>query len=75
LTFSNGTTMKNFSSFYSKIDTVVNERMNKKKTSTSKGLVTKTDGSVKKQADIYNQVADYIEAIRKQKQELMNGRK
>lgn len=67
--------MKNFSSFYSKIDTVVNERMNKKKTSASKGLVAKTDGSAKKQADIYNQVADYIEAIRKQKQELMNGRK
>lgn len=67
--------MKNFSSFYSKIDTVVNERMNKKKTSTSKGLVVKTGDSAKKQADIYNQVADYIEAIRKQKQELMNGRK
>jgi len=68
--------MKNFSSFYSKIDTVVNERMGKKKTQPSKGLVAKTgDTSAKKQSDIYNQVADYIEAIRKQKQELMNGRK
>lgn len=68
--------MKNFSSFYSKIDTVVNERMGKKKTQPSKGLVAKTgDASAKKQSDIYNQVADYIEAIRKQKQELMNERK
>jgi hypothetical protein len=66
--------MKNFSSFYSKIDTVVNERMGKKKAQPSKGLVAKADGSAKKQADIYNQVADYIEAIRKQKQELMNGK-
>ena len=48
--------------------------MGKKKAQTSKGLVAKTDGSAKKQADIYNQVADYIEAIRKQKQELMNGK-
>jgi hypothetical protein len=48
--------------------------MGKKKAQPSKGLVAKADGSAKKQADIYNQVADYIEAIRKQKQELMNGK-
>ena len=69
--------MKNFDKFYSKVSDMADEKLASKKTQPSKGLLAKGNMQEKKQEesnDVYNQVAGYIAAIRKQKMEIMNGK-
>jgi hypothetical protein len=69
--------MKNFNNFYKKVDAIANADKSKPKKAPSKGLLSKSKESPEdKQTsqDIYSKVAEYIKAIRKQKEEIMNGR-
>ena len=70
--------MKNFTKFYNKVDAIANSKKPVKDITPSKGLASRSTPSLKQEdtgnTDIYNEVAKYITAIRKQKQELMNGR-
>jgi hypothetical protein len=69
--------MQNFNKFYSKVSAMADEQLVVKKPKPSKGLLAKSDMSpkdVQQNKDVYNQVAQYIAAIRKQKQEIMNGK-
>lgn len=69
--------MQNFDKFYSKVSALADEQLVVKKPKPSKGLLAKGDmpsKDVKENNDVYNQVAKYIAAIRKQKQEIMNGK-
>lgn len=68
--------MKNFSTFYSKIDAIVEGRSTKKER--GKGLLApekQLNKSLSKSTkrDIHEKIADYIEAIRKQKKDMLNG--
>lgn len=69
--------MKNFDKFYSKVSSMADEKLATKKTKPAKGLLSKesmSDKPSKENNDIYNEVAGYIAAIRKQKMEIMNGK-
>lgn len=69
--------MQNFDKFYSKVSALADERLAVKKTKPAKGLLAKSGEPVKEvetNNDIFNQVAGYVAAIRKQKQEIMNGK-
>ncbi|NBQ48854.1 MAG: hypothetical protein EBU33_10455 [Sphingobacteriia bacterium] len=70
--------MKNFTKFYNKVDAIANSKKPVKDITPSKGLASRSTPTMKQEdmgnTDIYNEVAKYITAIRKQKQELMNGR-
>jgi hypothetical protein len=69
--------MQNFNKFYSKVSALADEQLVVKKPKPSKGLLAKNDMSskeVKESNDVHYQVAKYIAAIRKQKQEIMNGK-
>ncbi len=68
--------MKNFSTFYSKIEAIVEGRSAKKER--GKGLLS-SDKQGNKQKDktskrdVHEQIADYIEVLRKQKKDMLNG--
>jgi hypothetical protein len=70
--------MKNFKNYYSKIDGMANAKLSKPKKDTGKGLLSKTSSesemTSKDSKDVFEKVSSYIAAIRKQKEELMNGR-
>ena len=70
--------MKNFKGFYSKVDGMANAKLSKPKKDTGNGLLSKTLDKPSKEDntsnDVFNKVSNYIAAIRKQKEELMNGR-
>jgi hypothetical protein len=70
--------MKNFNKYYSKLDSMANAKLSKPKKDTGKGLLSKTSGesevATKDSKDVFEKVSNYIAAIRKQKEELMNGR-
>lgn len=70
--------MKNFKNYYSKIDGMANAKLSKPKKDTGKGLLSKTSGEsdmkTKDSKDVFEKVSSYMAAIRKQKEELMNGR-
>jgi hypothetical protein len=70
--------MKNFKNFYAKVDKIAKEKATKSTKETSKGLLNRSTESTKKpeagSEDVFNKVATYIAAIRKQKEELMNAR-
>jgi hypothetical protein len=70
--------MKNFKNYYSKVDGMANAQLSKPKKDTGKGLLSKTstesDASTSSSKDVFAKVSNYIAAIRKQKEELMNGK-
>jgi hypothetical protein len=70
--------MKNFKNYYSKVDGIANAKLSKPKKDTGKGLLSKTsiesDVSTPSSKDVFAKVSNYIAAIRKQKEELMNDR-
>lgn len=70
--------MKNFKNYYSKVDGMANATLSKPKKDTGKGLLSKTstesEVSTSSSKDVFAKVANYMAAIRKQKQELMNDR-
>ena len=69
--------MKNFDNFYKKVDALANEKKSKDKASSSTGLLARNKDVPDKKAtseDIYSKVAEYIKAIRKQKEEILNGK-
>ena len=70
--------MKNFKNYYSKLDGMANAKLSKPKKDTGKGLLSKTsdesDMKTKDSKDVFEKVSSYMAAIRKQKEELMNGR-
>jgi SLT domain-containing protein len=69
--------MKNFHKFYNKVDALANSK-EVKPSSSAKGLAARSTPSTAKNnadsQDIFNQVAEYIAAIRKTKKEIMNGK-
>lgn len=69
--------MKNFKNYYSKVDGMANAKLSKPKKDTGKGLLSKTSSdsemTTKDSKDVFEKVSNYIAAIRKQKEELMNG--
>lgn len=70
--------MKNFKNYYAKVDGMANSKLSKPKKDTGKGLLSKgIDKPAKEDKtsnDVFAKVSNYIAAIRKQKEELMNGR-
>jgi len=70
--------MKNFKKYYSKLDDMANAKLSKPKKDTGKGLLSKTstesEVSTSSSKDVFAKVANYMAAIRKQKEELMNDR-
>jgi len=70
--------MKNFKNYYSKVDGMANAQLSKPKKDTGKGLLSKTstesEVSTSSSKDVFAKVANYMAAIRKQKEELMNDR-
>lgn len=70
--------MKNFKNYYSKVDGMANAKLSKPKKDTGKGLLSKTStadvADTADSNDVFVKVSNYIAAIRKQKQELMNGK-
>jgi len=70
--------MKNFKKYYSKLDGMANATLSKPKKDTGKGLLSKTstepEVSTSSSKDVFAKVANYMAAIRKQKEELMNDR-
>lgn len=70
--------MKNFKNYYSKVDGMANAKLSKPKKDTGKGLLSKasteSDMTTKDSKDVFEKVSNYIAAIRKQKEELMNGK-
>ena len=70
--------MKNFKNFYSKVDGMANAKLSKPKKDTGRGLLSKSIDKPAKDDntsnDVFAKVSNYIAAIRKQKQELMNGK-
>lgn len=70
--------MKNFKNYYSKVDGMANAKLSKPKKDTGKGLLSKTstepEVSTSSSKDVFAKVANYMAAIRKQKEELMNDR-
>jgi hypothetical protein len=70
--------MKNFKNYYSKVDGMANAKLSKPKKDTGKGLLSKTstesEVSTSSSKDVFAKVSNYMAAIRKQKEELMNDR-
>lgn len=70
--------MKNFKNYYNKVDGMANAKLAKPKKEVGKGLLAKQSASEElsktDSKDVFGKVADYIAAIRKQKEELMNGK-
>jgi hypothetical protein len=70
--------MKNFKNYYSKVDGMANAQLSKTKKEAGKGLLSKTSTessvSTPSSKDVFAKVSNYIAAIRKQKEELMNGK-
>jgi hypothetical protein len=70
--------MKNFKNYYAKVDGMANSKLAKPKKEAGKGLLSKQSTSEElsktDSKDVFGKVSDYIAAIRKQKEELMNGR-
>jgi hypothetical protein len=70
--------MKNFKNYYGKLDGMANAKLSKPKKDTGKGLLSKTstesEVSTSSSKDVFAKVANYMAAIRKQKEELMNDR-
>jgi len=70
--------MKNFKNYYNKVDGMANAQLSKPKKDTGKGLLSKTSiestVSTTSSKDVFVKVSNYIAAIRKQKEELMNGK-
>jgi hypothetical protein len=70
--------MKNFKNYYSKLDGMANAKLSKPKKDSGKGLLSKTstesEVSTSSSKDVFAKVANYMAAIRKQKEELMNDR-
>ena len=70
--------MKNFKNYYSKLDGMANSKLSKPKKDAGKGLLSKTstesEVSTSSSKDVFAKVANYMAAIRKQKEELMNDR-
>jgi hypothetical protein len=70
--------MKNFKNYYSKLDGMASAKLSKPKKDTGKGLLSKTstesEVSTSSSKDVFAKVANYMAAIRKQKEELMNDR-
>ena len=70
--------MKNFKNYYGKLDGMANAKLSKPKKDTGKGLLSKTstesEVSISSSKDVFAKVANYMAAIRKQKEELMNDR-
>jgi hypothetical protein len=69
--------MKNFNNFYKKVDAIATASKDKPKQTPSKGLLSKSKESSEDEQtsqDVYSKVAEYIKAIRKQKEEILNGR-
>ncbi len=70
--------MKNFKNYYSKLDGMANSKLSKPKKDTGKGLLSKTstesEVSTSSSKGVFAKVANYMAAIRKQKEELMNDR-
>ena len=70
--------MKIFKNYYSKVDGMANAKLSKPKKDTGKGLLSKTstesEVSTSSSKDVFAKVANYMAAIRKQKEELMNDR-
>jgi hypothetical protein len=69
--------MKNFNNFYKKVDAIANAKKAKDKTASSTGLLSRSKGTSDSEPtsqDVYSKVAEYIKAIRKQKEEILNGK-
>ena len=69
--------MKNFNNFYKKVDALANVKKSKEKTTSSTGLLSRSKDVVDNKPtsqDVYSKVAEYIKAIRKQKEEILNGK-
>lgn len=69
--------MKNFNNFYKKVDALANVKKSKEKTASSTGLLSRSKDVVDNKPtsqDVYSKVAEYIKAIRKQKEEILNGK-
>jgi hypothetical protein len=70
--------MKNFKNYYDKVDGMAKAKLSKPKKNFGKGLLSKTlDISAKENntsSDVFAKVANYVAAIRKQKEELMNDK-
>jgi hypothetical protein len=70
--------MKNFKNYYSKVDGMATAQLSKPKKDTGKGLLSKTSTesgvSTPSSKDVFAKVSNYMAAIRKQKEELMNDR-
>lgn len=69
--------MKNFDNFYKKVDALANIKQAKDKASASTGLLSRNKDVPDKKPtsdDVYSKVAEYIKAIRKQKEEILNGK-
>ena len=70
--------MKNFKNYYAKVDGMANAKLSKTNKDTGKGLLSKAMDKPTKEDntsnDVFVKVSNYIAAIRKQKEELMNGK-
>ena len=69
--------MKNFDNFYKKVDSIANTKQSKDKSSTSTGLLSRNKDvpdNKPTSEDVYSKVAEYIKAIRKQKEEILNAK-
>jgi len=69
--------MKNFKNYYAKVDGMANSKLSKPKKDTGNGLLSKPIDKISiqdKSSDVFGKVSNYIAAIRKQKEELMNGK-
>jgi len=70
--------MKNFKKYYAKVDGMANAKLSKPKKDMGKGLLSKAMDKPTKEDntsnDVFAKVSNYIAAIRKQKEELMNGK-
>lgn len=69
--------MKNFNNFYKKVDALANVKKSKEKAASSTGLLSRSKDVVDNKPtsqDVYSKVAEYIKAIRKQKEEILNGK-
>jgi len=69
--------MKNFDNFYKKVDSIANTKQSKDKSSASTGLLSRNKDvpdNKPTSEDVYSKVAEYIKAIRKQKEEILNAK-
>jgi len=67
--------MKNYKAVIGRIDDIISKRNKALPVSTSGLLAPKTKPTTKTEEGLDNQLADYIEMIRKQRQELLGQRK